>query len=161
MPSIGLISDTHGYLDPRVPELFAGVDHIIHGGDIGWPHVILELEAVAPVTAVLGNTDHGLHYRETELVEVHGLRFLVHHIVDPRKLTDLLRRRIRHERPDFVVFGHTHATFCERIEGIRFVNPGSAGKARFGQPRTVGILRWGKGDAEAAVDFLQLNELPP
>ena len=69
---LGVISDTHGYLDPKIPRLFAGVGHILHGGDIGLPWLILELEQIAPVTAVLGNNDTGLDLRETELAELEG-----------------------------------------------------------------------------------------
>ena len=54
---IGVISDTHGFLDPRVEKIFAGVSHILHAGDIGYASIILELQFIAPVTAVLGNTD--------------------------------------------------------------------------------------------------------
>ena len=54
---IAVLSDTHNYFDPRLPRLFAGVDHILHGGDIGLPAIILALEQIAPVTAVAGNTD--------------------------------------------------------------------------------------------------------
>ena len=57
---IGVISDTHDLLDPRVPELFAGVEHILHGGDVGLPWLMLKLDEIAPVTAVLGNTDVGI-----------------------------------------------------------------------------------------------------
>ena len=53
---IGLISDTHNYLDPRVPEIFAGVEHILHAGDVGLSSLIVELEQIAPVTAVVGTT---------------------------------------------------------------------------------------------------------
>src|SRR5204863_10092352 len=81
---LGAISDTHGHFDPKLPKLFAGVDHILHGGDIGLPWLILELEQIAPVTAVLGNTDAGLDFKETEVAEFDGRKFLVHHIVDPR-----------------------------------------------------------------------------
>src|SRR5207244_12911147 len=81
---IGVISDTHNFLDPKIPKLFAGVEHILHGGDIGLPWVILELEAIAPVTAVLGNTDDGrLQFKETEIVELAGRKFMVQDIVDP------------------------------------------------------------------------------
>jgi hypothetical protein len=62
MFQVGVISDTHNYLDPLIPHLFAGVDHILHGGDIGMPAIILALEQIAPVTAVAGNTDDpGFH----------------------------------------------------------------------------------------------------
>jgi len=63
---IGVLSDTHGFLDPRVETLFAGVDHILHAGDIGYATIILELEFLAPVTAVLGNCDDELGFHLTE-----------------------------------------------------------------------------------------------
>ncbi len=137
---IGLISDTHGYLDPRVPEIFAGVEHILHAGDIGYASIILELERIAPVTAVLGNNDFGMHYQETEVVELGGCKFLVHHIVEPKRLEGSLKSRIKHASPQVVMFGHTHKPFNEVIDGIHFLNPGYAGKQRFKQERSVAIL---------------------
>ena len=137
---IGVLSDTHGYLDPRILRLFAGVEHILHGGDIGLPALILELEQVAPVTAVLGNTDTGLEFRETEIVELGGRKFLVHHIVDPRRSSDDIRRSIVRAGPDVVVFGHTHKPFCETIGRTLYFNPGYAGKPRFNLSRSVAIL---------------------
>ncbi len=138
---IGVLSDTHGHFDPKIPRLFAGVDHILHGGDIGLPWLILELEQIAPVTAVLGNNDLGLDFRETEVTELAGRKFLVHHVVDPRKPAEAIRRRIVREGPDAVVFGHTHKPFHEMIGGTLFFNPGYAGKPRFKLPRTVAILQ--------------------
>src|SRR4026208_1469617 len=76
---IGLISDTHDFLDPRVPSLFKGVEHILHAGDIGRMSILVALERIAPVTAVLGNTDAGLDVRETEVIELAGRKFLLHH----------------------------------------------------------------------------------
>jgi putative phosphoesterase len=55
---IGVVGDTHGYLDPAVLELFAGVDHVIHCGDIGDPEILAELAKIGPLTAVAGNLDH-------------------------------------------------------------------------------------------------------
>ena len=138
---VGVISDTHNYLDPQIPTLFAGVEHILHAGDIGLPRILLDLEQIAPVTAVLGNTDDsGFHYRLTETVTLEGHRFLVHHIVQPQALTDMLRDRIVREHIQVVVFGHTHKPFCQTIERTLFLNPGYAGKSRFGMERTVAIL---------------------
>lgn len=138
---IGVISDTHNYLDPRVSELFEGVDHILHAGDIGMPWLLLDLQAIAPVTAVAGNTDDpSLRYRETEIVQLAGLKFMVHHIVNPREPDDKLKARIAKERPDVLIFGHTHKPFNETIGRILYFNPGAAGKARFGLPRTLAIL---------------------
>ena len=138
---IGVISDTHNYFDPRIPQLFAGVDHILHGGDIGLPAIILALEQIAPVTAVAGNTDDpGFHYRLTEVVELASRRFLLQHIVNPQSLADPIKARIARERPDVVVFGHTHKPFRQTIQGALFFNPGYAGNSRFGMERSVAIL---------------------
>ena len=143
---IGVISDTHNHLDPKVPDLFAGVDHILHGGDIGMPWLILQLEAIAPVTAVLGNTDDSrLRFKETEIVELEGRKFLVHHIVDPHAPL-ASSQSPRQGRTDVVIFGHTHKPFSQTIDGTLFFNPGYAGKSRFGMPRSVAILHCQDGD---------------
>src|ERR1039458_7631455 len=92
---IGVLSDTHGFLG-------------LHAGDIGDAMIELELKFIAPVTIVLGNTDLGLTFKETELVTLAGKNFLVHHIVNPRDLSEPVADRIKHDRPDVVVFGHTH-----------------------------------------------------
>ena len=140
MFSIGVISDTHAFLDEQVLELFAGVDHILHAGDVGPRSILLKLESVAPVTAVAGNTDEPIGLRLTESVELAALKFLVHHIVNPRQIGDHLRTMLERERPDMVVFGHTHRPFFETLEGIRFVNPGYAGRPKLGVERSVAIL---------------------
>jgi uncharacterized protein len=151
---IGVISDTHGFFDPRIPELFARVDHILHGGDIGLPWLILELERIAPVTAVLGNNDVGLDFRETELAELDGRKFLLHHIVDPRKPADPIQRRIIREGPDVVVFGHTHKPYSETIGRTLYFNPGYAGRPRFNLSRSVALLHCDKKAVRP--EFLQL-----
>jgi putative phosphoesterase len=137
---IGVISDTHNFFDPQIPELFKGVDHILHAGDIGLPWIIMELEQIAPVTVVLGNNDTGLSYKETEFVKLGRRKFLVHHIVDVHRPSETLRRRINRERPDVVVFGHSHKPFNEIVNGVHFFNPGYAGKPWFGDPRSVAVL---------------------
>ena len=144
---VGLLSDTHGHLDPRIPELFRGVDHILHAGDIGHDGIIADLSLVAPVTAVLGNNDIGMHYRETEVVELAGRRFLVHHIVQPTRLHDRLARSVAHHRPEFLVFGHTHLRHDSVVDGVRFLNPGYCGRPRFAQDRSVAVLELGTDEA--------------
>ena len=146
---IGVISDTHGYLDPKVFDLFEGVAHILHGGDIGCPGLIQELEAIAPVTAVLGNNDFGMNLRESEIVELGGRKFFVHHIVSPRSLSDPLRERFTRVKPDVVVFGHTHQPFCETIGRTLFFNPGYSGKPRFKLERSVAVLDLGGDEVTA------------
>jgi len=137
---IGVISDTHGFLDARVRRIFEGVEHILHGGDIGPSTIIYELENIAPVTAVLGNTDGGLDFRETEVVLLAGRKFLVHHIVDVRAPQELIAGRIERESPDAVIFGHTHKPHNEVVGSTLYFNPGYAGKPRFNLPRSVAIL---------------------
>jgi putative phosphoesterase len=152
---IGVISDTHDYLDPKIKGVFKGVDHILHGGDIGLPWLILQLEEIAPVTAVLGNADEtGLNYKEIEVVVLGARKFLVHHQVEPQNLNDKLKRRIIRENPDVVVFGHTHKSFCETVGSTLYLNPGYAGKQRFNLPRSVAVLTC---DAEGiTVDLVSL-----
>lgn len=137
---LGLLSDTHGYLDPRLEKIFAGVDLILHAGDIGPDSLIAELGATAPVIAVLGNNDSSPAFPLTQVVTREGRKFLVHHIVTPHALHSDLKLRIARERPDVVIFGHTHKAFSEIIGGVHFLNPGYAGKPRFGQPRSVALL---------------------
>lgn len=137
---LGIISDTHGFLDPRVEKIFAGVDHILHAGDIGNPIIEVELKFVAPVTVVLGNTDLGLDFKETEIVTLADKKYLVHHIVNPRSLSDSMNARLKQHRPDVVVFGHTHKKFADTVDGVFFFNPGYAGRPKFGTERSVGIL---------------------
>jgi putative phosphoesterase len=149
---IGLISDTHGFLDPKVPEIFAGVSHILHAGDIGDDSIIVELKAIAPVTAVLGNTDSSPTFRITEVVALAQRRFFVHHIVNPHALKENLQSQVARERPDAVVFGHTHKAFCETIGGVLYLNPGYAGKPKFGAVRSVAIMHC----QEMRVEFLSL-----
>lgn len=144
---IGVISDTHNFLDAQVPKLFRGVEHILHAGDIGMPWLILELQAIAPVTAVLGNTDElAPQYSFTEVIDLAGRKFMVHHIVNPRAPDEIVRERLARHHPDVVVFGHSHKPFCEKIAGVLYFNPGYAGKSRFGMERTVAILDLGDGE---------------
>ncbi len=144
MLRIGVISDTHNFLDPQIPRLFAGVEHILHAGDIGLPRILFQLEQIAPVTAVLGNTDDpGFHYRLTELVELGNRKFLLHHIVHPQALDEALEKQISRAEADVVVFGHTHKPFAAKVGKVLFFNPGYAGKSRFGLPRSVAVLHCG------------------
>jgi hypothetical protein len=151
---IGVISDTHDHLDPKIFEMFAGVDHILHGGDIGLPAIIMDLETIAPVTAVLGNNDSYTKFRETEIVQLENRKFLVHHIVDMRSPADSIKRRIIREAPDVVIFGHTHKPYCETIGRTLYFNPGYAGRPRFAMNRSVAILHC--DDSSVRAEFKNL-----
>jgi uncharacterized protein len=137
---IGVISDTHNYLDPKVLEHFRGVEHILHGGDIGRQDLLAELETIAPVTAVAGNTDDDPSYRQTAVVTLAGRKFLVHHIVTPGGAREAIAQRIEKEAPDAVIFGHTHKQYAQRHGNTLFFNPGYAGKPRFAMQRSIALI---------------------
>jgi putative phosphoesterase len=145
---IGVISDTHGVLHPRVLELFAGVDHILHAGDIGDEDVLRELETIAPVTAVAGNIDGfqlGNAGAEAR-VRLGDTRFYLTHILDrPHQPLPEVARALRREPADFVIFGHSHLPHDEQIGDIHFFNPASAGSRRFDYPRAVGMFELAEG----------------
>jgi putative phosphoesterase len=156
MPRYGIISDTHNVFDPRIPKLFRGVDHIFHAGDVGTRSILLKLEKIAAVTAVKGNTDDELlGCRENEILVLEGRTLLVRHIVNPSVWDKNVSEQIQKHRPDVVFFGHTHKPLVEKREGILFFNPGSAGQARFGLPRTVALLHCEDGKMEP--EFLSLQ----
>lgn len=153
---IGLMSDTHGRLRKEVFDRFTGVERILHAGDIGSPDLLTELEAVAPVTAVWGNTD-GFDVRasvpEVAELELAGYRVVVvhgHQLGSPTP--DGLRRA--HPDARIIVYGHTHRPLVDEA-GSLVVNPGAAGAARFGVPPSVALLRLGD---EPAVQILELPQ---
>jgi putative phosphoesterase len=141
---VGLVSDTHGLVDPKLADLFAGVDLVLHGGDLVRPDVLDALAAAAPVRAVRGNNDHGPSLErlpETIVVALGPLRALVVHDLGARERPHPpVRRLLARERPEIVVHGHSHRPGAAVIEGRLFVNPGSAGPRRFSLPRTAAVL---------------------
>ncbi|MBZ9906667.1 metallophosphatase family protein [Mesorhizobium sp. BR115XR7A] len=134
---IGVISDTHGLLRPEAARCLAGVDHIIHGGDIGRPEIITALRCIAPVTAIRGNVDTGgwaLPYAETELVRLAGRAIYVLHDLKTLQI-DPIAQGI-----DLIVSGHSHVPGMETVDGVLYLNPGSAGPRRFKLPVTLATV---------------------
>jgi hypothetical protein len=138
-PVIGVVSDTHAYYEPKLDDLFAGVVRIVHAGDFGMLDVVQRLQLLAPVTTVCGNVDRPYFLDqfpwETE-VEVAGLRILVCHI--GKSLMG--RRDPVAEGFGLVVSGHSHRAAVERRGGTLFLNPGYAGRPRFGHPRSAALV---------------------
>ena len=147
---VGIVSDTHGLLRPELFERLAGVEHILHAGDLGDPELLLELEALAPVTCVWGNTD-GWELRdrvpEVARVELGGVRVVVQH---GHQLGSPTPAGLAREHPGagLIVFGHTHRPLVERVGGAVVVNPGSAGPRRFRLPVTVALASLRAGEVE-------------
>ena len=142
---IGVISDTHGQLHPAVAEVFRGVDHIVHAGDIGGDHVIASLERIAPVTAVRGNNDDDMG-EEVARFEIGGLRVLLTHILPrPHQPDRRVVESLREAPADVVVFGHSHLPHDERVGPVWYFNPASAGPRRFDLPVSVGVIERASG----------------
>jgi uncharacterized protein len=139
---IGVISDTHGKLDQKVLELFAGVRRIIHAGDIGDEDLIWQLENIAPVIAVRGNNDAAtMCYPNERMAVIEGRTFYVRHqFATVEKMTAAQQRIIEQRMPDVVIFGHSHKAYSGEWRGTLLFNPGGAGPKRFNLPRTVGML---------------------
>jgi hypothetical protein len=144
---IGLVSDTHGLLRPEVIAALHGVDLILHAGDVGGSEILDELQALAPVRAVLGNTDvPGDARLSTEIdLRVGDVRIHVshgHELGSPTPATIAATYL-----GDVLVYGHTHRPLIEWIDGRLIVNPGAAGPRRFDLMPSVAILRITGGDA--------------
>jgi putative phosphoesterase len=157
---LGLISDTHGLLRAEVFEAFAGVDHILHAGDIEDPDILDELAAIAPVTAVWGNVD-GWDVRgrvpEVAEVELGGVRVVVFHGMQLGSPTPE-KAAAAYPHAAFVVFGHSHRPIIQQVGAVLAVNPGSAGPRRFRDPVTVALAEIENGRITARL--VELDATP-
>jgi len=160
--TLGLLSDTHGYFHPNLPEDLAGVDLILHAGDVGDLSILDGLEAVAPVTAVWGNVDDASVRRrvpEQHRFTVEELDVWMTHIAGrPGRWQQGMGKKLQANTPDVLVCGHSHILQVERVEALDdmlFVNPGAAGKQGLHQEKTCLRLTVEDGRAsEAAVVHL-------
>lgn len=156
---IGVISDTHGFCHPRVYQLFEGSELILHAGDIGDETIITDLEAIAPVTAVVGNIDHPpLTERHPTFAEVSiesHLVLMTHQAGPPESLSEELKALVRERRPAVLVFGHTHLPLARHQGEVLYLNPGYAGRKRFGWKRSVATLHVTGHGIEATIHSLE------
>ena len=159
MQRIGLISDTHGLLRPQAVAFLAGCDHIVHGGDIGGPQILAQLESIAPVTAVRGNNDREAwadSVPETDFLQlgdlfIYALHDLALLDIDPAAAGVKV-----------VVSGHTHQPLVRERDGVLYVNPGSAGPRRLKLPVSVGeLIVADDGDVKARWVELDLTAAGP
>jgi len=153
---IGVIADTHDQLPCEVVNLFRGVDHIIHAGDICGPDVILALRRIAPTTAVRGNNDclpEVSVLPHTFDLNLGGHLLRVIHDVD--ELVGLPQE----DGVTCVVSGHSHQPHNHRVGRTLYFNPGAAGPRRRGRPRSVGFLNlcseWVEGEV---VEFIAAQD---
>lgn len=157
--SIGLISDTHGWVNPQIHVAFRDCVAIIHAGDIGKRDVLDELETIAPVHAVKGNIDGGdLRFLPLELVEEFaGKRIAALHIAgNPRRPKPAALDLIRRESPDVLVVGHSHIPVVGRVHDTLWINPGAAGRHGFHELSFAAILHIDAA-GELALDRVHLG----
>jgi uncharacterized protein len=125
---LGVISDTHGLLRPNVPEHLAGVDLIVHAGDVGTLAVLDALREIAPTVAVRGNVDTEpwcTVLPETEVVHAGDVELFMLH--------DIAQLKFDPKRAGYraVIYGHSHRASIEERHGVLYLNPGAAGPKRF------------------------------
>jgi hypothetical protein len=152
---IGVISDTHGLLRPEVAPALAGVDRILHLGDVGKISILRELERIAPLIAIRGNVDRDGpcgELPETEVVLEEGRYIYLLHDLNTLHLDPAAAKFAA------VLYGHTHAPNIYKKKGVLYFNPGSCGPRRFQLPITVGMLTIeSNGGIEAEIIPLELE----
>ena len=156
---VGLIADTHGWLDPNIAAAFAGVSLILHAGDIGHPRVIEQLEAIAPTTAVKGNIDGGeLRFLPLEVeVPIGDRRVAILHIAgNPKRPNRDARALLGRLQPDVLLVGHSHIPVVGKVGRTLWINPGAAGRHGFHTERLAAILKITPGQ-ELALDRVHLG----
>jgi uncharacterized protein len=150
---IGVVSDTHGLLRPEVIPALAGVEHILHLGDVGDPEILKSLEEVAPVTAIRGNVDRSgpcSRLPATEVVLLDGQYIYMLHDVHTLHLDPAAAKFAA------VLYGHSHKPSIRRHKGVLYFNPGSCGPRRFELPVTIGMMAIVK-DADPVAEIVHLD----
>ena len=136
MARLGIVSDTHGLLRPRVLERLAGCDRILHAGDVGDPRILEQLRELAPTDAVRGNVDFGDGLASLPSVVAGSVDEVSYRMVHQRDHIPPAWRREAH----LILFGHSHRPEVEWHGRTLWLNPGAAGPRRFHLPLTVAIV---------------------
>jgi uncharacterized protein len=150
---IGVVSDTHGLLRPEVAPALAGVERILHLGDVGKASILKELEKIAPVTSIRGNVDREgpcAELPETEVVLIGDRYVYMLHDLNTLHLDPAAGRFAA------VLYGHSHVPNFYRKKGVLYFNPGSCGPRRFQLPVTVGLLTV-EEDGEIKAEIIPLT----
>ena len=149
-----MVSDTHGLLRPEIAPALAGVERILHLGDVGKPSILKALGKIAPVTAIRGNIDREgpcSELPETDVLLLNGRYIYMLHDLNTLHLDPAAGKFAA------VLFGHTHVPNFYKKKGVLYFNPGSCGPRRFELPVTVGLLTVGEnGEFEAEIVALGL-----
>jgi putative phosphoesterase len=149
---VGVISDTHGLLRSEALAALHGSQYIIHAGDIGDPQILDKLAAIAPLTAVRGNIDHGEWAHKIPATNVLEIGEILIYVLHCFQKLDLKPEAAKIAA---VIYGHSHVPKQELKNGVLYFNPGSAGPRRFRLPVCVGKLRVQGGKVRG--EFLELE----
>ena len=165
---LGIVSDTHmpGSLRemwPEVAQVLAGVDLVLHSGDITNLSVLDQLEEIAPVVAAKGNNDAGLEdprLADEQWLEFHGLQVAMVHDMEPEDepIETLQRRYLHGRRADVMVTGHTHFERLDWRDGVLQINSGSAVHPHLWSTRLGTVARLDIGDGMLRARILRLGE---
>lgn len=151
MTKIGVISDTHGLMREEALAALEECELIVHAGDIGSPQVIAALERLCPVRAIRGNVDRDAWadtFSQRALIDVAGRRIYVIHNLKELDLDPVASGL------NVVICGHSHVPKCEEVNGVLYLNPGSAGPRRFSLPVTVATLCVSRAAVSAQIHHL-------
>ncbi|UTW66265.1 metallophosphoesterase family protein [bacterium SCSIO 12643] len=163
MTKIGLLSDTHSYIDPKVYKYFEHVDEIWHAGDIGTIEVTDQLSEFKPVRAVYGNIDNHViraQFKEVEVFELDGVKVLMIHIGGyPKRYVPQVKQLLLKEKPDLFICGHSHIlkVIYDKELQLLHLNPGAAGFHGFHKIKT--LLRFELNSGK--IENLEIIELGP
>lgn len=145
---IGIVSDTHGLLRPEVMLALAGVECILHLGDIGKSEILKSLAEIAPLHAIRGNIDHSgpcSRLPETDVLFFEGHFLYLLHDLGALRLDPVAARF------SAVLYGHSHRPQIEKRKGVLYFNPGSCGPRRFDLPATIGILHVSQSSIDSEI----------
>jgi uncharacterized protein len=151
---IGLISDTHSVVRPEVFDALHGVELILHAGDVGGRSVLDELNAIAPVRAVFGNTDVPGDPHLEASIDLTIDRLTVHVSHGHELGSPTPARLLDRYNADVIVYGHTHKALVERVRSHLVINPGAAGPRRFNLQPSVARLTIASSQADVEIVWL-------
>jgi putative phosphoesterase len=144
--NVGVIADTHGLLRPQARAVLASCDRIVHAGDIGDSEILTQLGELAPLSAIRGNVDTwATELPDCQVLDIEGRRIYVLHDLKQLNLDPTAAGF------DVVISGHSHQPRVANVDGVLYLNPGSAGPRRFRLPVVLAQLEISSARIDARI----------